>query len=120
MMGALRTRPFVAQTTTTIMTTLVSPNVLASGEDAPSEALLPSWNEGRAKQSIIDFVREVTTTGDPRFVKPDERIAVFDNDGTLWSEMPAYFQLAFVFDRLKALAPQHPEWRDKPLGSQVA
>jgi phosphoglycolate phosphatase-like HAD superfamily hydrolase len=61
----------------------------------------------------------VTKTGDPRFVKPEERIAVFDNDGTLWSEMPAYFQLAFVFDRVKALAPQHPEWKDKPLYAAV-
>jgi hypothetical protein len=101
------------------MTTLVSPNVLVSGEEAHGEASLPSWNEGQTKQSIMDFVRGVTATGDLRFVKPDERIAVFDNDGTLWSELPAYFQLAFVFDRLKALAPQHPEWRDKPLYAAV-
>ena len=61
----------------------------------------------------------MTTTGDVHFVKPEERINVFDNDGTLWSEMPAYFQLAFVFDRLKALAPQHSEWRDQALYSAV-
>jgi phosphoglycolate phosphatase-like HAD superfamily hydrolase len=101
------------------MTTLVSPNVLASRENAQGEAPLPSWNQGPTKQSIITFVRGVTTTGHQHFVKPEERIAVFDNDGTLWTEMPAYFQLAFVFYRLKALAPQHPEWRDKPLYSAV-
>jgi phosphoglycolate phosphatase-like HAD superfamily hydrolase len=101
------------------MTRLVSRNVLVSEENAQGKALLSSWNEGPAKQSIIKFVREVTTAGDPQFVKAEERIAVFDNDGTLWSEMPAYFQLAFAFDRLKALAPQHSEWRDKPLYAAV-
>jgi phosphoglycolate phosphatase-like HAD superfamily hydrolase len=101
------------------MTTAISPTTLALGEYPQGPAPLPSWNEGSAKQSIIDFVRAVTTTGHPHFVKPKERIAVFDNDGTLWSEMPAYFQLAFVFDRLKALAPQHPEWKDKPLYAAV-
>ena len=76
---------------------------------------LPSWNEGSAKQSILNFVRGVTTAGDPQFVEPKERIAVFDNDGTLWSEQPFYFQVAFAIDRLKAMAPQHPEWKDNPL-----
>ena len=95
------------------MTTTISPTALELGEYPPCQNPLPSWKEGSAKQSIINFVLAVTT-GDVRFVKPEARIAVFDNDGTLWSEMPAYFQLAFVFDRLKALAPQHPEWRDKP------
>jgi phosphoglycolate phosphatase-like HAD superfamily hydrolase len=71
---------------------------------------LPSWNEGQAKQSIVDYVAEVTRHGDPQFVPPAERIAVFDNDGTLWAEQPMYFQLAFALDRVKALAPQHPEW----------
>jgi phosphoglycolate phosphatase-like HAD superfamily hydrolase len=97
------------------MTTAVSPMTLGLGEDARGETSLRSWNEGLAKQSIIRFVHEVTQVGDPRFVKPEDRIAVFDNDGTLWSEQPMYFQLAFTFDRLKALAPQHPEWKDKPL-----
>ena len=59
----------------------------------------------------------VTTIGGPQFVKPEERIAVFDNDGTLWSEQPMYFQVAFILDRLKALAPQHPEWKDNPIYS---
>jgi hypothetical protein len=96
------------------MTTLVSPNLLVSGENAQGETPLPSWNEGPTKQSIINFVRGVTTIGDPQFVKPEERIAVFDNDGTLWTEQPMYFQFAFVIDRLKAMAPQHPEWKDNP------
>ena len=75
---------------------------------------LPSWNEGSTKQSIVDFIRGVTAGG-PDFVKPEDRIAVFDNDGTLWSEQPFYFQVAFALDRVKAMAPQHPEWKDNPL-----
>lgn len=74
---------------------------------------LPSWNDGAAKQSIISFVKKVTTKGSPDFVPPAERIATFDNDGTLWSEQPIYVQLAFAFDRVKALAPQHPEWQNQ-------
>jgi phosphoglycolate phosphatase-like HAD superfamily hydrolase len=72
---------------------------------------LASWNIGPAKTAILDFVRKVTQHGSPNFVPPAERIAVFDNDGTLWSEQPIYFQLAFALDRVKALAPQHPEWK---------
>jgi len=71
---------------------------------------LPSWNDGKSKQAIMAFVGDVTTTGSRNFVAPAERIAVFDNDGTLWSEQPAYFQLLFAIDRVRALAPQHPEW----------
>ncbi len=74
---------------------------------------LPSWNEGPAKQTITQFVKDVTTKGKPHFVSPAERIAVFDNDGTLWSEKPMYFQLAFALDRVKALAPKHQEWKQK-------
>jgi phosphoserine phosphatase len=85
----------------------------------PNTDPLPSWNEGVTKQRIVDFVREVTTAGGPHFVKPEERIAVFDNDGTLWCEQPMYFQLAFVLDRMKQMAPQHPEWKDNPLYSAV-
>ena len=70
---------------------------------------LPSWNEGKSKQSIMDFVRRVTTVGSPDFVAPAERIATFDNDGTLWAEQPLYFQIFFGIDRVKELAPQHPE-----------
>ena len=74
---------------------------------------LPSWNDGAANQSIVNFVNRVATKGGKDFVPPAERIAVFDNDGTLWAKQPIYFQLAFALDRVKALAPQHPEWKDK-------
>src|SRR5689334_12036379 len=77
---------------------------------APADAL-PSWNEGHSKQAIVEFVKRVTEDGGPEFVDPPARIAVFDNDGTLWSEQPIYNQLAFAFDRVRALAPRHPEWR---------
>src|SRR5829696_8944230 len=74
---------------------------------------LPSWNEGATKQAITAFVGRVTTQGGPDFVPVDQRIATFDNDGTLWVEQPMYVQLAFVLDRVRALAPLHPEWKDK-------
>ena len=75
--------------------------------------VLPSWNDGVAKARILAFVRAVTEPGGKDFVPPAERIAVFDNDGTPWSEQPMDFQLAFAIDRVKALAPQHPEWQTK-------
>lgn len=71
---------------------------------------LPAWNEGAVKKSLTDFVTRVTSQGGPDFVPVPERIATFDNDGCLWAEQPAYFQLLFAVDRVKALAPQHPEW----------
>jgi phosphoglycolate phosphatase-like HAD superfamily hydrolase len=74
---------------------------------------LPSWNAGPARQAIQEFVADVTRPGAPGSVPPAERIAVFDNDGTLWSERPLYFQLAFALQRVKELAPQHPEWKDQ-------
>jgi haloacid dehalogenase-like hydrolase len=74
---------------------------------------LPSWSDGKAKQAIVAFVAKVTKDGSPDFVPPAERIATFDNDGTLWAEQPMYFQLLFALDRVKTLAPQHPEWQDK-------
>ena len=74
---------------------------------------LPSWNATAAKEAIISFVEKVTTEGSPDFVPSAERIATFDNDGTLWSEKPMYFQLLFALDRVKQLAPQHPEWKTK-------
>ena len=74
---------------------------------------LPSWNDGAAKKSVVEFVAKVTKEGGSDFVPPAERIAVFDNDGTLWAEQPMYFQLFFALDRVKALAPQHPEWKTK-------
>ena len=72
---------------------------------------LTSWNDGPAKQAIVTFVEKVTTEGSPDFVPPAERIATFDNDGTLWPSHPMYTQLAFALDRIKELAPQHPEWK---------
>ncbi len=77
----------------------------------PAADPLPSWNDGQAKKSIIQFVERVTKEGGPEFVPPAERIATFDNDGTLWAEQHIYFQFAFALDRVKALAPQHPEWK---------
>jgi phosphoglycolate phosphatase-like HAD superfamily hydrolase len=74
---------------------------------------LPSWNNGKTKQSILAFVKTVTTPGSSGFVPPAERIAAFDNDGTLWAEKPMYFQLFFALDRIKELAPKHPEWKSK-------
>jgi len=83
--------------------------------------VLPSWREGKTKQAIVQFVKGVTAKGGPRYVRPPERIAVFDNDGTLWAEQPMYVQLAFVLDRVKAMAPQHPEWKEKdPFRSVLA
>jgi phosphoserine phosphatase len=82
---------------------------------------LASWNDGATKASIVDFVTRVTTAGGPDFVTPEQRIATFYNDGTLWSEQPAYFQVAFAFDQIKTLASQHPEWRDQePFRSALA
>jgi len=76
-----------------------------------AQGLLPSWNEGPSKQAVLNFIETTTTEGSPQFVPLTERIAVFDNDGTLWSEQPIYVQIAFTFDRIKALAPKHPEWK---------
>ena len=74
---------------------------------------LSSWNDTGSKKAIVTFVEKVAKPGSPDFVPVPERIATFDNDGTLWAEQPMYFQLAFALDRVKALAPQHPEWKDK-------
>ncbi len=82
------------------------------GAHAQSDPL-PSWNAGPHKEAIVAFVRAVTVTSSPKFVPPQERIATFDNDGTLWGEWPMYVQAAFTFDRVKALAPQHPEWTSR-------
>lgn len=74
---------------------------------------LPSWNDTAPKKAIVAFVDRVTTENTPDFVPEPERIAVFDNDGTLWVEHPMYTQLAFALDRVKVLAPEHPEWKDQ-------
>jgi phosphoserine phosphatase len=83
-----------------------------SSAQGPAKELLPSWNDGATRTAIVDFVRRVTDKRRPDYVSPPARIAVFDNDGTLWSEQPVYVQLQFALDRVKALAAQHPEWRD--------
>src|SRR5262245_16763042 len=94
--------------------------LMAAGAKAQPDPL-PSWNEGPAKKAITEFVARVTTPGGSDFVPVAERIATFDNDGTLWAEQPIYFQLAFAFDRVKALVPQHPEWKDQePFKSLLA
>ncbi len=74
---------------------------------------LPSWNDGATKQAIMDFVTKVSTEGSPDFVAIEDRIATFDNDGNLWAEQPAYFQLFFAMDRIKAMAADHPEWANE-------
>jgi len=75
---------------------------------------LPSWNEGPAKQAIVQFVTDVTTPDTPTFVPAEARIAVFDNDGTLWAEQPLYVQFVFMLDQIMAAAPKHPEWKTNP------
>jgi phosphoglycolate phosphatase-like HAD superfamily hydrolase len=77
----------------------------------PAGDPLPSWNDTASKKAIVTFVNRVTKQGSPEFVPEAERIATFDNDGTLWAEQPMYFQLLFALDRVKLLAPQHPEWQ---------
>jgi len=82
---------------------------------------LPSWNDGANRTAIVDFVKRVTTDGSPDFIAPADRIAVFDNDGTLWAEKPAPFQLLFALDEVRRLAPEHPEWKDtEPFKSAIA
>src|SRR6266581_3176972 len=92
---------------------LVCALALATTVARATADLLPSWNDGATKKSITDFVEKVTKEGSPDFVPPEERIATFDNDGTLWCEQPMPVQLFFALDRVKALAPQHPEWKTK-------
>jgi phosphoglycolate phosphatase-like HAD superfamily hydrolase len=75
---------------------------------------LPSWRDGPARQALLKFVADTTRPGSPTFVAPEERVAVFDNDGTLWSEQPLYFQFFFLLDQVRAAAPQHPEWKSNP------
>jgi phosphoglycolate phosphatase-like HAD superfamily hydrolase len=93
------------------MAVLAVLSISISGAFAQTDPL-PSWNDGATKSSIVDFVARVTKEGGADFVPIPERIATFDNDGTLWAEKPVYFQVAFAFDRIRALAPQHPEWKD--------
>ncbi len=96
-----------------VMLSLLSPFAVMAQNDP-----LPSWNDTAPKAAIVAFVEKVTKAGSSDFVPVPERIAVFDNDGTLWSEQPVYFQGLFAIDRVKALAPQHPEWQtNEPFAS---
>jgi phosphoglycolate phosphatase-like HAD superfamily hydrolase len=92
--------------------------LIAATSKALADDPLPSWDNTAPKKAIVAFVEKVTKEGSPDFVPPGERIAAFDNDGTLWAEQPIYFQVFFMMDRVKALLPQHPEWkREEPFAS---
>jgi hypothetical protein len=105
----LNTHLTIAVKRTLFVFLLVACPVLSCAQVANGDPL-PSWNEGPVKASIVNFVTGVTRAGSADFVKPEDRIATFDNDGTLWSEQPMYVELVFSFDRVKELAPQHKEW----------
>lgn len=96
-----------------IAVALVAVTVAFGGTPALADDPLPSWNEGAAKAAILAFVKDVTEEGGPRFVPVEERVAVFDNDGTLWGEQPMYVQGIFALERVKQMAPDHPEWKDE-------
>src|SRR5215475_3971385 len=95
-----------------LLLALFSASPLSAGEPAKDEAL-SSWNEGPSKKAILDFVDRVTQEGGADYVKPEERIATFDHDGTLWAEQPMYFQIMFAMDRVRTMAPKHPDWKTK-------
>jgi hypothetical protein len=97
----------------TLLAALLASGFGSAGNVQAQTDPLSSWNEGAAKKSITDFVARVTAQGGADFVPPDERVATFDNHGTLWVEQPMYTQLAFALDRVKALAPLNPDWKDK-------
>ena len=113
----MRDRSIAAAPTFTLLLAMLA----ACPSQAQTADPLPSWNDGTAKSAITGFVARVTKEGSPDFVPPEERIATFDNDGTLWCEQPAYFQFLFALDRIKAMAPAHPEWKDtEPFKSVLA
>lgn len=108
--------PIVAIVLTMVVALLAdgSPTAPSAAAVPQGTDALPSWNDGPSKNAIVSFVQKVTSQGSAEFIPEAERIAVFDNDGTLWSEQPIYFQFAFALSRVRALAPQHPEWKDEP------
>jgi hypothetical protein len=109
---ALLTLPLTA-----VAVGLLAPSFAKAATDDP----LPSWNDSRSKTAILDFVTRVTKEGGSDFVSVEDRIAVFDNDGTLWSEQPAYFQFFFALARVKQLYPEHPEWENQqPFAAAIA
>lgn len=91
---------------------LVLPALVACDAPTAGSNPLPSWNDSASRDEIVSFVSAVTDESGSDYIPPAERIAVFDNDGTLWSEQPIYFQVAFAIDRVKAMAPEHPEWQE--------
>lgn len=93
----------------------ILPELLAANtaKAQPAAVVLPSWNDSPSKRAIIDFVHRTTAPGSPDFVPPEDRIATFDQDGTLWVEHPLCSQAMFALERVHALAPQHPEWRSQ-------
>jgi hypothetical protein len=111
--GRRGVKPIIVKMLTLVVVTAALTNVAWAADPAKSLKADPlaSWIDSGAKKAIVDFVAKATKAGSPDFVPPAERIAVFDNDGTLWAEQPMYFQFIFLLDRVKALAPQHPEWQ---------
>jgi phosphoglycolate phosphatase-like HAD superfamily hydrolase len=97
-----------------LLALLFAVSTIGGAAAQPSPDPLPSWNDGAVKKSITDFVARVTAPGGADFVPAEQRIATFDNDGTLWCEQPIYFQFAFALDRIRAIAPRHPEWKTTP------
>ena len=100
-----------ARPTTFALALLFGVAALASGQARAGEDHLRSWNDGPAKKAIVEFVETTTHKGSPQYIPPGERVATFDNDGTLWAEQPMYVQGLFALDRVKALSSQHPEWQ---------
>jgi hypothetical protein len=95
-----------------LLTAIITLFAALAAQPAPAQSdPLPAWNDGASKKAIVAFVNKVTKVASPDFVPPAERIATFDNDGTLWAEQPMYFQLLFSLNRVGVLAPQHPEWK---------
>ena len=109
----MRTRTILAAANLVVAAILAGPTSALDQDKAATDPL-PSWNDGPGKKAITDFVARVTKEGSKDFVPQPERIATFDNDGTLWSEQPMYFQVAFALDRAKALVAKNPDWKDKP------
>ncbi len=104
---------YIAVVILAVSFTVVFPAASETSKNVQPYDPLPSWNKSPSKQAITRFVKEVTSEGGSKFVAPAERIAVFDNDGTLWAEQPLYVQLVFAIDRVKKLAPKHPEWKTR-------
>lgn len=100
------------RTSTGFLVSLAAVLLLSAGPGRADSEHLPSWNDTEVRQAIVDFVEATTTPGSADYVPMAERIAVFDNDGTLWAERPVYFQALFIVDRIRELAPDHPDWRD--------